>query len=49
MLAGGGRAAALAGNKSQARLHCQQLLLLARDADSERPPLKTAREYLAKH
>jgi hypothetical protein len=31
-----------------ARLHYQQLLLLARDADSERPALKMAREYLAK-
>jgi hypothetical protein len=48
-LAGAGRAAALAGHKVQARLHYEQLLVLARDADSERPPLKAAREFLAKH
>ena len=48
-LAGAGRAAALAGHKAQARLHYEKLLVLARDADSERPPLKAAREYLAKH
>jgi hypothetical protein len=46
-LAGAGRAAALAGHKAAARLHYQQLLVLARDADSERVPLKTAREFLA--
>jgi tetratricopeptide (TPR) repeat protein len=48
-LAGAGRAAALAGHKAQARLHYEQLLVLARDADSDRPPLKAAREFLAKH
>jgi hypothetical protein len=48
-LAGAGRAAALAGHKAQARLHYEKLLVLARDADSERAPLKAAREYLAKH
>ena len=48
-LAGAGRAAALAGHKTQARLHYRQLLVLARDADSERAPLKAAREFLAKH
>ncbi len=47
-LAGAGRAAALAGDKAQARLHYEQLLVLARDADSERAPLKAAREFLAK-
>jgi len=46
-LAGAGRAAALAGQKTQARLYYQQLLVLARDADSERAPLKAAREFLA--
>jgi hypothetical protein len=45
-LAGAGRAAALAGQKTQARLYYQQLLVLARDADSERAPLKAAREFL---
>jgi hypothetical protein len=48
-LAGAGRAAALAGHKAQARLHYEHLLLLARDADSARAPLKAAREFLAKH
>jgi len=48
-LAGAGRAAALAGHKAQARLHYERLLVLARDADSERAPLKAAREILAKH
>jgi len=46
-LAGAGRAAALAGQKAQARLYYQQLLVLTRDADSERAPLKAAREFLA--
>lgn len=48
-LAGAGRAAALAGHKAEARLHYEQLLVLAQDADSERAPLKAAREFLAKH
>ena len=48
-LAGAGRSAALAGHKAQARLHYEQLLVLARDSDSERAPLKAAREFLAKH
>jgi hypothetical protein len=48
-LAGAGRAAALAGHKAQARLHYEELLVLARDADSERAQLKEAREYLVKH
>lgn len=48
-LAGAGRAAALAGDEAQARSHYQQLLALAREADSERAPLKVAREFLAKH
>lgn len=48
-LAGAGRAAALAGHKAEARLHYEQLLALAQDSDSERAPLKAAREFLAKH
>jgi hypothetical protein len=48
-LAGAGRAAALAGHKAEARLNYEQLLVLARDADSERALLKAAREFLAKH
>jgi hypothetical protein len=47
-LAGAGRAAALAGDKTQARLHYRQLLVLTKDADSERAALKEAREFLAK-
>ena len=46
-LAGAGRAAALAGQNAQARLYYEQLLVLTRDADSERAPIKTAREFLA--
>jgi len=48
-LAGAGRAAALADHAAQARLHYQRLLLLAQDADSERAPLRVAREFLRKH
>lgn len=47
-LAGAGRAAELAGHKAQARQHYRQLLELARDADSERAPLKIASEFLAR-
>jgi hypothetical protein len=48
-LAGAGRAAARAGHTAQARSHYEQLLVLARDEDGERAPLKEAREYLVKH
>jgi hypothetical protein len=48
-LAGAGRAAALAGHRTQARLHYEQLLELTRDADSERAPMQAAREFLAKY
>jgi tetratricopeptide (TPR) repeat protein len=47
-LAGAAKAAALAGNADKARLYYQQLLVLAKDADSERRELKQAKEYLAK-
>jgi tetratricopeptide (TPR) repeat protein len=47
-LAGAANAAALAGNADKARLYYQQLLVLAKDADSERRELKQAKEYLAK-
>jgi tetratricopeptide (TPR) repeat protein len=47
-LAGAARAAALAGHKAEAHSYYRQLLALARDADSERAPLKTAKEFLAK-
>jgi tetratricopeptide (TPR) repeat protein len=47
-LAGAARAAELAGNRDKARTYYQQLVALAKDADSERPELKQAKEYLAK-
>jgi tetratricopeptide (TPR) repeat protein len=47
-LAGAAHAAKLAGNRDKARLYYQQLLVLAKDADSERRELKEAKEYLAK-
>ncbi|HSE91914.1 MAG TPA: hypothetical protein VLF19_01310 [Methylomirabilota bacterium] len=47
-LAGAARAAELAGDRDKARGYYQQLLALAKDADSERPELKQAKAYLAK-
>ena len=47
-LAGAARSADRAGNKDKARAYYQQLLVLAKDADSERPELTQARAYLAK-
>ena len=47
-LAGAGQAAALAGKKAQARMHYRQLLVLTKDADSERAAMKAAREFLAR-
>ena len=47
-LAGAGHAAALAGDKAQARRHYRQLLVLTKDADGERAALKAAREFLAR-
>ena len=47
-LAGAARAAELAGNRDKARDYYQQLLSLAKDADSERPELKQAKVYLTK-
>jgi tetratricopeptide (TPR) repeat protein len=46
-LAGAGQAADMSGDRAQARLYYQQLVTLARDADSERPALTRAREFLA--
>jgi tetratricopeptide (TPR) repeat protein len=46
-LAGGGQAAEMAGDRARARSYYQQLVALARDADSERPALTRAREFLA--
>jgi hypothetical protein len=48
-LAGAARAAVLAGHPGQARLYYRQLLVLTRNTDSEREPLKAAREFLATH
>jgi tetratricopeptide (TPR) repeat protein len=47
-LAGAAHAAELSGNRDKARAYYQQLLVLAKDADSERRELKQARAYLAK-
>jgi tetratricopeptide (TPR) repeat protein len=47
-LAGAALAAKQAGNADKARLHYQQLLVLTKDADTERPELKQARAYLGK-
>jgi tetratricopeptide (TPR) repeat protein len=47
-LAGAARAAELAGNRDKARAYYQQLITLAKDADSERPELKHAKAYVAK-
>jgi tetratricopeptide (TPR) repeat protein len=46
-LAGAGQAADMSGDRARARLYYQQLVALARDADSERPALTRAREFLA--
>ncbi len=46
-LAGGGQAADMSGDRARARSYYQQLVALARDADSERPALTRAREFLA--
>jgi tetratricopeptide (TPR) repeat protein len=46
--AGAARSAQRAGNADKARTYYQQLVALAKNADSERPELKEARAYLAK-
>ena len=46
-LAGAGQATAMSGDRARARIYYQQLVALARDADSERPALTRAREFLA--
>jgi tetratricopeptide (TPR) repeat protein len=46
-LAGAGQAAEMSGDRARARIHYQQLVALARDADSERPALTHARQFLA--
>ena len=46
-LAGGGQAADMSGDRARARSYYQQLVALARDADSDRPALTRAREFLA--
>jgi tetratricopeptide (TPR) repeat protein len=47
-LAGAAHAAELAGNREKARTYYQELVALAKDADSARPELKQAKAYLAK-
>jgi hypothetical protein len=46
-LAGAGQAADISGDRARARIYYQQLLALASDADSERPALTRAKEFLA--
>jgi hypothetical protein len=46
-LAGAGQAADMSGDRARARIYYQQLLAIARDADSERPALTRARAFLA--
>jgi tetratricopeptide (TPR) repeat protein len=46
-LAGAGQAADLSGDRARARIYYQRLVALARDADSARPALTRAREFLA--
>jgi hypothetical protein len=46
-LAGAGQAAEMSGDRARARVYYQQLVAIARDADSERPALTRAREFLA--
>ncbi len=47
-LAGAGRAAELAGNTDKARGYYQRVVILTKDADSERPEITQAKTYLAK-
>jgi hypothetical protein len=46
-LAGAGQAADMSGDRARARIYYQQLVALAREADSARPALTRAREFLA--
>jgi hypothetical protein len=46
-LAGAGQAADMSGDRARARIYYQRLVALARDADSARPALTRAREFLA--
>jgi hypothetical protein len=46
-LAGAAQAADMSGDRARARVYYQQLVALARDADTERPALTRAREFLA--
>lgn len=46
-LAGAGQAADMSGDRARARIYYQRLVALARDADSARPALTRAKEFLA--
>jgi hypothetical protein len=46
-LAGAAQAADMSGDRAQARIYYQRLVALSRDADSARPALTRAREFLA--
>ena len=47
-LAGAARAAELTGNQDKARVYYQQVLILAKDADTGRPEIEQAKTYLRK-
>ena len=47
-LAGAGRAAEAAGDRAKARLYYERLIALAASADTERPEVKRARDFLGK-
>jgi tetratricopeptide (TPR) repeat protein len=47
-LYGAGKAAALAGDQAKAKSYYEKLLVLAQNADTERPELKDAKAFLAK-
>jgi predicted Zn-dependent protease len=48
-LYGAARAAELAGERDKAKTHYAQLIALAERADSERPALAQAKEFMGKH
>jgi tetratricopeptide (TPR) repeat protein len=44
---GAGKAAALSGDQAKAKIYYEKLLVLAKNADAERPELKEAKSFLA--
>jgi len=47
-LYGAGKAAAMAGDQAKAKSYYEKLVVLLQNADTERPELKEAKEFLAK-